>query len=609
MCGIAGIAGKGSLAQKTHLEEMVNNLKHRGPDGLGIWQHEDCLLGHTRLAIVDIEGGKQPMQSYDQKYIISLNGEIYGYKEIKRQLSQYPFQTNSDTEVILALYQQYGSDFIHHLPGMFAFALYDIQKGKLFLARDRFGEKPLHYGFTRSGQLIFASESRPIHKTGLVKSHISVTAIAHFLQHLYVPVNESIYENIHSLPPASIAEYDVNDGDFKITSYWCMPQTRQEVNAQEAIPKLQSLFTQAVQRQMVADVPVGCFLSGGLDSTTVTAIASGMTNRLATYSFGFEDVNSDMPYAREVANKYHTNHTELWDKATNIADLMLQMGEVYDAPFADASAVPTFLISKEASKHMKVVLTGDGADELFAGYGYYYGPLQYFKRQQILPATLKLMWYRALRKSSSLAGKVNEGYSQRVVGTRMSLNHNSLIDAHISRRTYMTDSMLQLLGISPNHHIDEEVRDGVNGTLNDALQYDIKQYLPGDLLVKTDRASMANGLELRSPFLDYEFASFCMQLPYCLKINGESEKLIMRSAFAHLWPDSVKKRTKSGFAPNVDKWMQRREVLQLKTDMFDSNKTILYDFLVRKTVKQMSQSNGWHAWILLTLAIWLEKNR
>lgn len=607
MCGIAGIAGNNAQVHQPLVAQMVKQLKYRGPDGDGLWASPSCVLGHTRLSIIDLEGGKQPMTSAHAPFTITLNGEVYGYQKIKRQYSDYPFQTNSDTEVIFALYQRHGINMMPHITGMFAFALYDAAKAQLVLARDRFGEKPLYYAFTPAGQLVFASDSRAIHQTGLVNSKVDEQAIAHYLQHLYVPVNGSVYKNIFTLPPGHMATYDVNTGAFQVSRYWELPAINTKVSMQEAAEHISHLLSEAVNSQLVADVPVGCFLSGGLDSTTVTALAAQHQPNLQTFAFGFQDVNSDMPYARDVAAHYHTRHTELWDKTENIADLLQTMARVYDAPFGDASSIPTYLISREAARYVKVALTGDGADELFAGYGYYYQPLLHYHKYPSAISSALTLCYRVASRVARAAGISPASLIQRRVGAELSAAHPTLLEAHYHRRSYMQASTLQTLGLQPAPMPVPGFT--ATGTVEDAFAADIQHYLPGDLLVKTDRASMANGLELRTPFLDTALTSYCLSLPYTLKMNTTSDKLVMRKAFSHLWPESVQKRSKSGFSPNVSAWLNRSEVKQMKADIFEASHSEIYQYLDMKGVQRESRNNTWNSWLLLVLAVWLNENK
>ena len=333
---------------------------------------DTCIFGHVRLSIVDLGSGQQPMLSSDKNEAIVFNGEIYGYKDIKKSLGDYAFATNSDTEIILALYKRYGHDLVDKLPGMFSFALWDERKKELFCARDRFGEKPFYYAYGTGGELVFASEIKSILASGLIEPKIDAGSVAHYLKHLYVNPYKTIYSNIFVLPPAHTLAY--SDGKLTIRRYWQPPAIDNNIGLEEAARKFKDLFSKAVASQLVADVPVGAFLSGGIDSSSVVAIASQYQKKLKTLSFHFKDGINELPFAREIAAKYGTEHIELFDRDHDIGTLLLKMNDIYDEPFADSSNIPTYLISKLAREHVKVVLTGDGGDELLGGYASWYRP-------------------------------------------------------------------------------------------------------------------------------------------------------------------------------------------------------------------------------------------
>jgi asparagine synthase (glutamine-hydrolysing) len=353
MCGISGIVGKKSEQYSNAMHAMAQALHHRGPDGSAVYFFENCALGHNRLSIVDLATGEQPMITPDKNRGIVFNGEIYGYKEIKEALQkEFHFKTASDTEVILALYQKYGEKLPEHLPGMFAFAIWDDEKQKLFCARDRFGEKPFYYAWGEGGEFIFASEIKAILATGLVKPVIDRGSLVHYLRHLYVEPGKSIYKNIFVLPPAHYLI--AHNGDVVVGRYWQLPVVDEKIGVDEAVDKFKILLKQAVERQLVADVPVGAFLSGGLDSTTIVSLASGLKQGISTYSFGFGDSINELPFAREAAAKYKTTHLELQAGAFDLAELFVEMQNIYDEPFADSSNIPTYLIAKLAREHTNI---------------------------------------------------------------------------------------------------------------------------------------------------------------------------------------------------------------------------------------------------------------
>ena len=320
MCGIAGIVGPKSDRYQPALKAMTHALRHRGPDGSGHYAFPNCALGHTRLSIVDLEGGDQPLLTYDRSLGISFNGEIYGYQQLTQHLKNrgYVFQTKSDTEVILALYRQYGECLVEHLPGMFAFAIWDEKQQKLFCARDRFGEKPLFYAQTTAGDLIFASEIKAILASGLIEPVLSNEALCYYIKYGYIHPTLSIYSNIHPLPPAHC--FIFQDGKIgPVRRYWDLPATQVDIGLAEATEQFSELLQQAVERQLVADVEVSAFLSGGLDSSTLVCLAHAINPKIKTFTFGFQGLVNEFPYARAMAEMYHTDHYELEEAEANMA--------------------------------------------------------------------------------------------------------------------------------------------------------------------------------------------------------------------------------------------------------------------------------------------------
>lgn len=599
MCGIAGIVTTDAGAYQGRLDSMISALSLRGPDGSGRHFFKRCALGHTRLSIVDIEGGGQPMLTPDKQLGITFNGEIYGFRDIKAKMVGYPFHTSSDTEVILALFRRYGDDMMLHLPGMFAFAIWDEARQRLFCARDRFGEKPFYYAFGRKGEFLFASEIKAILATGLISPVVSRAAIAHYMQRLYVHPHETIYENVYVLPPAHSLTYQ--DGRLKVERYWKLPETNNTIEIPEAVSIFNYLFEQAVKRQLVADVPVGAFLSGGLDSSTIVAAASRYKADLKTYSFGFEEGISELPYAREAANRFKTDHIELTEDKVDIGELLIKMQDVYDEPFADSSNIPTFLICRMANQYGKVVLTGDGGDELLAGYNYWYNPLFHMENKSEASSGLIALLY--------LTSIIRKSVRHKATGLWYRRKYGSISRAHAAQNLYFTDKELSLLGLAKKSEISQvEPSWQTSGTVDDALRMDLEDYMPGDILVKTDRASMSNGLELRSPFLDVDFASFCISLPSHLKINSENTKLILRKAYSGEWPESIRTRGKQGFGAPVSSWLKRDSVRCLKEEYLNDSSKKIFELISFRDSRSFVNKDDYKTWILLVLALWMEKH-
>ena len=603
MCGINGIVHCDAERYESEIALMNETLVHRGPDERGVHVFNGCILGHDRLSIVDLSTGKQPMVSEDGKLGVVFNGEIYGYKKIRKGLD-YRFRTTSDTEVILALYRAHGTNLAGHLPGMFAFALWDAEKRQLFCARDRFGEKPFYYAIGKGGEFVFSSEIKAIISSGLVEPVLDTAALSFYLKHLYVHPRKTIYLNVHTLAPAHHLIF--RDGRIAVGRYWCQPQTTEDIGVDDAIERCTYLFDRAVENQLIADVPVGAFLSGGLDSSTVVAVASRYTKRMQTFSFGFEDSLSELPYAREIAEKYTTDHVELCDKE-DIGDLLLKMDEVFDEPFADSSNIPTYLISKFAGKHVKVVLTGDGGDELLGGYGSY-KPFLYAKDfgtyRPIRAEVLKLCAKVALKCPVGTVRLLGDSLK----GLSFSAGSDSAVEAHLAQNNVFSDDDLAFLGLESG--IDGacpgEFAWSFTDSVDDAMRTDLDVYMPGDILTKIDRASMANSIELRAPFLDVDLASFCISLPHSLKISKDDDKILLRKAFADTWTDSVRKRKKHGFGAPVRAWLQRKSVVEIKEHFLYDRSRKIFDLVSYKRSRKFVGKNNYQTWALLVLSIWME---
>lgn len=606
MCGIAGIVAPNSVAYKAAVDRMVAALGHRGPDGAEAHFFNDCALGHTRLSIIDLKTGGQPMFSPDRKLALTFNGEVYGYREIKKDLRDYPFTTTSDTEVVLALYERNQTEMLPYLPGMFAFALWDERTQTFFAGRDRFGEKPFYYAWGPKDEFIFASEIKALIASELFQPKLNRQSVTHYLRHLYVHPHQTIYSNVFVLPPAH--RLVLRSGRLAVERYWCLPETKEVVSIEDAIDEFQHLFERAVENQLIADVPVGAFLSGGLDSSSVVAAASRKRARLRTLSFGFGDSISELPHAREIARLYDTDHVELEDRHEDIAELMIEMARVYDEPFADSSNIPTYLISREARRFCKVVLTGDGGDELLGGYDFWYRPLRNMQRTNPkLTRVAGLMRYAA--GISHRAGMLRAGQlQQKAQGAEMWKQFSSISQAHLVQNTYFTDAELRQLNAYVNSNgshapVVESMLDNVDA----AMRMDLQDYMPGDILVKTDRASMAHGLELRAPFLDVDFASFCISLPDRLKITDQQDKWILRECYGRFWTDAIREKRKQGFGAPVEDWLKLPGVARLKTQVLDDPGHALFSLIPFNASRAYARRDNYQTWILVTLGLWLEQ--
>ncbi|WP_224982618.1 asparagine synthase (glutamine-hydrolyzing) [Geomonas agri] len=599
MCGIAGIVAPQAERFREQLRLMTDSLAHRGPDGAGSSFFANCALGHRRLAIVDLEGGRQPMLSSDGSTGITFNGEIYGYQDIRRYLEPHPFVTSSDTEVILALYGRHGREMLRRLPGMFSFAIWDDARQELFCARDRFGEKPFYYAVAPEGELVFASELKAILASGMVRPQLDRLSLAHYLKHLYVPCDRTIYSNIHQLPPAHALVW--SGGRVTVSRYWELPPPAAPISLDDAVERFRELMGRAIERQLVADVEVGAFLSGGLDSSTIVALASERAASLKTFAFGFGKEINELPYAREIAARYGTDHRELLADRLDLPLLLHEMATCYDEPFADSSNIPTFVMCREAARTLKVVLTGDGGDELLGGYSWY-RPLYWADsaaaRDRWKMMLVALAWGACRRTGVGLPMR----WRELAGGYHLGREARESAELHRRQNVYFSDAELSRFGLE----LPPVSAPTLFGGVDDALRMDLCDYLPGDILTKIDRAAMAHGLELRAPFLDLELASFLAGLPVALKLSDSQDKMILRQAFGECWTPAVRSRGKQGFGAPVAGWMAQDALQDMLHQYLLPPGGKLVGFFDSKELARIAAGRDYQSWILLVLAIWME---
>jgi len=606
MCGISGIIGIKSKDDTKAVERMVAALAHRGPDGHGVLNLGECQLGHTRLSIIDLEGGVQPMKDVSGRYAITFNGEIYNYQELREELLKkgYRFNTHSDTEVIMSAYAEWGARCLDRFRGMFAFAIWDTEKRTLFAGRDLFGEKPLYYAMAPTGPLLIASEIKALLASGLVITHLDAMSVDAFLAFGYVPPDRTIYENVHTLPPGHYLEWD--DHGVRTARYWHARFDTQQITVDDAAVRLRELLQQAVQRQMVADVPVGAFLSGGHDSSTIVALMQKLASQpVKTFSVGFGEYINELPYARAVAELYQTEHHDIDLGTPPVAQLLQTMADVYDEPFRDPSHIPTYLISQYARQNVKVVLTGDGADELFGGYAWY--PVL-AKSTEVSPSWL--VWL-VLRSISRLVGnriRSLDRYSQAIGMVQRTPDTWSRYIKKVSVGNGTRRSWWAEQSKAPSSYFPGEYYRPPAGTtgMDEVLHFDLMSFLPGDILVKVDRAAMAHGLETRAPFLDRDLVEFSLSLPSVLKVKDGETKVLFKHALKQYWPAMLHKRGKQGFAAPFQIWMEFPEIKALLQRIF-ADGSRLRELLPGVRSEQQHVRN-YETWNLLTLGLWLERH-
>lgn len=604
MCGISLIAKSGTIPD-TAIGAMAASLAHRGPDAQEIRKHPGCHLGHSRLSIIDLVTGNQPMADTSGRFWITFNGEIYNYREIRSRLQKLGrgFNTRSDTEVILQAYAQWDRSCLDHFRGMFAFALWDREESRLFAARDIFGEKPLYYTTTGEGTLLLASEIKALLASGLVQPVLDLGAVDAYLALGYIPPDRTVYSNIKTIPPGHYLVW--KQGCLEIRRYWWPAMNSRPITLSEASDRLSELLQQAVTRQMVSDVPVGAFLSGGLDSSTIVALMQSINDRpVKTFSVGFGEMINELPYARTVADRYRTEHHEIDLGAPPVAELLERMIRVYDEPFADSSHIPTYLISEFARRSVKVVLSGDGGDELFGGY-WWYPPLAL--SEKISPSRLK--WVALRTVSRLLKDRVRwlflhsaaQGMAARwpEAWTRTFMTTTYFRDPERSRLWGNRIGERSPLELGTFFQPPEEMVG-----MNRGFYFDLTCYLPGDILVKVDRAAMAHGLETRAPLLDRDLAEFALSLPPTLKVDGNQTKKVFREAFNTYWPAELRTRKKTGFGAPYQQWLARPDMKKLLSRVFEE-RSPLRRLLPGLSPRQAS-GTSYQTWILLVLGLWLE---
>lgn len=579
MCGIVGIIDlMGTRPIEERLLVAMNDAQyHRGPDQRGIHLEPGLGLGHRRLSIIDLSSGRQPLYNEDRSVVVVFNGEIYNFGSLRRELLQagHRFETDCDTEVIVHGWEEWGERCVERFRGMFAFALWDRNRRQLFLARDRIGKKPLYYTQTNSGLLVFGSELKAVLVHPDVSRHLDVQAVEDYFTFGYVPDPRSIYRDVRKLDPGHIALVEPAVGPApRIRQYWDLRFTANGVREEaQAVRELVTKLDEAVRVRMIADVPLGAFLSGGVDSSAVVALmARSRSEPITTCSIAFTDPQFDeSAYARSVAERYRTQH-HVDEVGVDDFDLLDRLVEIYDEPFADSSAIPTYRVCEAARRHVTVALSGDGGDEGFAGYRRYRWHLREEAVRDLLPQAIRGPLFGAL---GTLYPKWDWLPSVfRAKSTLQALARTS-VDAYLHNFSVIPDQPRSAL-YSPElrrtldgYHAREVFARHLPNAPDDPLalvQYlDFKTYLPGDILVKVDRASMAHSLEVRVPMLDHEFVEWHATLPSALKLHNMQGKYLLKRAMEGYLSHDVLYRPKMGFAVPIGRWLKGPLRARVKT--------------------------------------------
>jgi asparagine synthase (glutamine-hydrolysing) len=597
------------------IKQMCDVIEHRGPDDEGYFVRDDVALGMRRLSIIDLATGRQPLSNEDGTIWIIFNGEIYNHRELRHALIKrgHVFSTRSDTETIVHLYEEEGERCVERLRGMFAFAIWDQRDHKLFIARDRVGKKPLHYAFVR-GTLIFGSEIKSLLQHPAIERKVNPKAISDFLSFGYVPDPATAFQNILRLPPGFALT--LKNGHLRVYPYWDFNYSGQSVHKPargegDYVAQLRELITESVRLRLESDVPLGAFLSGGIDSTTVVAtMAREMGRPVKTFSIGFSESDHDeLAYARTAARHFHTDHHE-FVVTPDVCKLVEEIVWHHDEPFADVSSIPTYVVSKMAREHVTVVLSGDGGDELFGGYDRY---LVDDRRRSFdsIPSVIR----KGLLRLSRFLPQAAYG-------------KNFLRNASLAAPARYVDSLCYFSEDAKHALLTDETRSGL-GKYNSAdafanlfavpaspdpldhlLYLDSKTYLPGDILTKVDRMTMAHSIEARAPLLDHKLIEFVQSIPAGLKLRGRETKSILKKAVAGLIPAEIINRPKQGFGVPIRKWING-ELRELLHDTLTDKQTRERGLLNQRAVlavleehRRGRRDNAHHLWGLLTLELW-----
>ena len=616
MCRIIGIAFKNKHVKA--INAMVDSLAHGGPDDRGVWLDDAVALGHRRLSIHDLSPlGHQPMLSPSQRFVVAFNGEIYNFKALRIELEYkgFQFKGHSDTEILLASIEAWGFEAsLQKFNGMFAFALWDRQDKKLYLARDRFGEKPLYYGVV-SGAFLFASELKALCLYPDFKKQINLQAVQLLLRYAYIQAPHCIYEDIYKLEPG---HYLVVNERLSIEKhcYWSAVTVALDAKAQgsklsfnEAVDELEHRLLASVQSQCISDVPLGAFLSGGVDSSTIVALMQKISSKpVKTFSIGFEHKEyNEAPFAKAVAQHLCTDHHEFYVSEQDAFNMIPQLPHIYDEPFADSSQIPTYLVSRMAKKQVTVVLSGDAGDEIFGGYGRYFNS-QYFEMLYRLPEWLRNVVATAVK-----------GFPWQMIGQKA---HRAKKLAWLLEHGCKTGSMYQTF-IAQNYEADQYLRNERLPVFTDfsfyqrltkiehMMLWDTLSYLPGDILTKIDRASMAVSLETRIPMLDHDLFAFAWSLPLPYKVKAGHGKIILKELLYRYVPRPLVDRPKAGFGIPIHNWLRGPLKAWAQALITDTKKgDIINTSMCERAWSQHLKGDnmGYLLWNILMLQAWLNQN-
>lgn len=624
MCGITGfVNASGDAVKRSILEAMNQAIIHRGPDEDGFYISENVGLAMRRLSIIDVAGGQQPIHNAGKTKWIVFNGEIYNYQSLRDDLEKrgHEFDTKSDTEAVVHLYDEYGVDCLQYLRGMFAFAIWDETEKSLFLARDRVGKKPLLYSHQKNGDLIFGSEFQAVLKHPAISREVDNVAIDSYMSYLCVPAPETAFKQIRKVEPGHWLRW--KGGKIETKRYWQPDFSKKiKITEEEAIEETTRILRESTRLRLISEVPLGAFLSGGVDSSAIVALMAQESDRpVKTFSIGFEEEDfSELKYAKRVADHVGAEYNEFIVRP-NALDIIPTLVEHYGEPYADSSAIPTYYVAKETRKYVTVALNGDGGDESFAGYERYvamltaetYGRLPNALRKLLIEAPVSLLPTSELKRSRLRDAK-RFLRAANLPRTERYFNWVSAFNGNSKTELYTRDFADAVSGHSAAALLDRwfTTANGT-GTLDATLLTDQMTYLPNDLLVKVDIASMANSLEARSPFLDHTLIEFAASLPENIKMRGFETKSLLKKVAARLVPKDVVYRRKMGFGVPIGKWF-RGEMKDFVRGVLLSERSLKRGIVKPEILERYvnehtsaSRDHSFQLWTLLMLELWFQR--
>ncbi len=597
MCGIFGFTGP---EDRQLLKKMSKVMLHRGPDEQGFYFGRRINLGANRLSIIGLSKGKQPIPNEKKNIWVSFNGEIYNFQELKKKLKEknHKFSFLSDTEVIVHLYEEYGLKFIDHLDGMFSIALWDSLKKRLILVRDRVGKKPLYYTISNKN-IFFASEIKSILENKAIKREVDKKSLSYYLSYSYVPERNTLFQKIKRLLPGEFLIFE--KGKIKLHKYWSPKFDPSEDSEEAFLKKLDSILKSSIQKRLLSEVPLGVYLSGGIDSSTIVYYMSQLTNNINTISVGFGNKHDEVKYARKIARKFKTNHKEIFVKE-DIVKYLPQMVWHLDDLISDPAFVPVFFISKATKKYATVILSGEGGDEIFAGYPHHKTLRLVESHKKKIPLIFRNMIRSPMKFKKYRVGR----YFTYLFSNRIQMYFNYLSNFNEAEKNKLLKVKQTIDSLQPI----KKYFSGKRGFLTEMQDCDLNNLMAENFNMKVDKMASSQSLEARCPLLDYKLVDFMGTVPERFKMNSYSDKYLLRKLMRGRLPPEIIKRKKHGFDVPLDKWF-RTELGDYAKEVFLKNKNVIKEFFnetyfnkIIKNIKNKSEKEAQKVWSLLLFILW-----